>query len=362
VLAATRGLSAREAAPLAVLVPAIMVADRITLKSKDQIIRPTDAFLLTTALLVPVQAAWIVGLASMWASSVQSPNRLAKHVFNGAMAVLEVLGGAAVAHAILGWGTGDPAGARIALAGTAATVASFAINSLLLGGIFTCIGADDPFKRNLTPRLVATTFGFGAMATIAYALYADHLPVLAALVFAPLLFVWDSVRVPYLEHEARVDSKTGLLTARTFQARLEEELDPRSGRIGVLLLADLDLLRDVNNTYGHLAGDAVLAAVGGAIRATVRTQDVAGRFGGEEFCILLPGVDRDGGRAIAERLREAIAALRVPLPDGSAIGITTSIGLAAYPHPGLDATSLLHEADSALYTAKQNGRNRTCIA
>jgi diguanylate cyclase (GGDEF)-like protein len=361
-IAVTRGVTFHGAAPLLVLLPALFAADRVTIRSKDATLRPTDAFMLTAALLVPVTALWVMGLSSMLATYVQPPHQWAKRAFNGGMAVFEALGAALVARALLDPGSAGPAGLRIALAGAAATLAYFLINSLFLGVILRLTGVDDPWKATLAPRLLLTTLGFGAMATTAYALYHAHLTVVAALVFAPLLFVWDSARVPYLEREARIDSKTGLLTARTLQEKLDEELDPSGGREGVLLLADLDLLRDVNNTYGHLAGDAVLEAVGGAIRATVRAQDVAGRFGGEEFCILLPGVDREGGRAIAERLREAVAALRVPLADGRTIGITISIGLVAYPRPGYDATTLMHEADTALYSAKRTGRNRTCLA
>src|SRR5262249_13603487 len=148
--------------------------------------------------------------------------------------------------------------------------------------------------------------GYGSIAVTAALVYDQHLQVLALFAFAPLVFVWDAGRIPHLEAEARTDGKTGLLTPRALRDRLEGELAEQSGRGGALLMADLDLLRDVNNTHGHLAGDAVLRTVGHTISATLRTGDVAGRFGGEEFCILLPGADAAEATAVAERLRRSV--------------------------------------------------------
>src|SRR5881397_3803913 len=109
-------------------------------------------------------------------------------------------------------------------------------------------------------------------------------------VLAPLLLIHRSLSVPQLQAEARVDPKTGLFNARYFAATLAEELGraQRFERPLTLIMADLDLLRDINNNYGHLAGDAVLKRIAETFRTHLRHYDVPARFGGEEFAILLP--------------------------------------------------------------------------
>ncbi|OLT08804.1 hypothetical protein BJF90_11630 [Pseudonocardia sp. CNS-004] len=130
-----------------------------------------------------------------------------------------------------------------------------------------------------------------------------------------------------------------------------------------MLVLDLDRFKAVNDTHGHLAGDRVLAAVAGALRAEVRDRDLVGRFGGEEFVVLLAGpvaaaVELE---AVAERIRSRVAGLRVeiPTPDGplSVAGLTVSIGVAVAPAEGADLRTLLQIADTALYAAKRAGRN-----
>ena len=126
-----------------------------------------------------------------------------------------------------------------------------------------------------------------------------------------------------------------------------------------VLLADLDLLRDINNAYGHLAGDEVLRGVGGVLQEQLRAEDVPARFGGEEFAVLLPKTSHTDALEIAERLRAAVAAAR--FPSGTAeteLQATVSIGVASYPEHGTRAVQLLHRADVAVYRAKVQGRNR----
>jgi diguanylate cyclase (GGDEF)-like protein len=133
-----------------------------------------------------------------------------------------------------------------------------------------------------------------------------------------------------------------------------------------VLVIDLDHFKAVNDRHGHLAGDEVLAAVADALRGEVRERDLVGRFGGEEFVVLLGplGPEEEGATelaAVAERIRSRIAALRVqmPTPDGPLTvgGLSASVGAALYPEHGRDVRSLLHVADTALYAAKRAGRN-----
>src|SRR5207248_692599 len=119
---------------------------------------------------------------------------------------------------------------------------------------------------------------------------------------------------------------------------------------------------DINNTHGHLAGDAVLHAIAETIRESVRPSDVASRFGGEEFAILLPETSGQDAARVAERIRLALAAREIIVPTlEQPIRATISLGVATFPAHGSDATALLHEADVAVYRAKAQGRNRVVV-
>ncbi|MFC4950342.1 GGDEF domain-containing protein [Pseudonocardia sp. GCM10023141] len=199
----------------------------------------------------------------------------------------------------------------------------------------------------------------GAMASfgIAYAI----------LVLPPLIVLHRSVLVRQLEEAASIDGKTGLLNAAAWHVQASRELrraERARDRAAVLVL-DLDHFKLVNDRYGHLVGDVVLAAVAAAVRSEVRDEDVVGRFGGEEFVVLLRGIDGDcrlGTHAAAERIRRRVAALRVEVigPNGPIVidDLTVSIGGAVFPPDGLDIAPLLEIADAAMYDAKNRGRNR----
>ena len=163
------------------------------------------------------------------------------------------------------------------------------------------------------------------------------------------------------EARAATDSLTGLPNRRAVQEALKRMI-AQAGRtlapMSVLVL-DLDHFKQINDTYGHDRGDAVLAAVGDVLAGALRTSDFVGRNGGEEFVALLPETGADGALEAAEKLRAAIA--RVTLP-GIDRAITASVGAAVYPHTAADPESLLRLADRALYAAKASGRNRAAVA
>ena len=162
-----------------------------------------------------------------------------------------------------------------------------------------------------------------------------------------------------VERQALVDSLTGLANRRSFEETLRAEV-ARASRYGdsmSVVLADLDDFKRVNDRYGHPAGDVVLKTFAATLRRTVRESDTAGRWGGEEFALVLPSTDSDGALRLAERARAALAAESIELPDGSSIGVSASFGVASFPdwdEPG----ELLAAADSALYEAKRAGKNR----
>ena len=163
---------------------------------------------------------------------------------------------------------------------------------------------------------------------------------------------------------ATVDHLTKLYLRDFFFRKVTEE-QARARRYGstfAILMLDLDSFKQVNDQLGHLAGDRFLIKVGEVIRETMREPDIPCRYGGEEFCILLPEADLDGARTIAERIRRRVGELEVYL-GGKLIRTTISIGIACYPadYPG-SIQGLVEEADRALYLAKKEGRNRLAMA
>jgi len=158
---------------------------------------------------------------------------------------------------------------------------------------------------------------------------------------------------------ASTDVLTGCLNRRALIEKLEKELD-RARRYEfpvTILLIDLDRFKAVNDTLGHLVGDAVLRQLGELLRREVRSVDLVARYGGEEFVVLLPNTATDGGISFAERLRIRVA--RQDFTTGLApLALTVSIGVATFPAtPGQTVDELLAAADQALYRAKHDGRN-----
>src|SRR5919202_1656959 len=207
---------------------------------------------------------------------------------------------------------------------------------------------------------LSTDFVLAALGVATYACWQTNQWLIPFAVM-PLVLVHRSLSVPQLQAEARVDPKTGLFNARHFASSLAEELGraQRFERPMSLIMADLDLLRDINNTYGHLAGDAVLKGIAEVFRAQLRHYDVPARFGGEEFSILLPETPPEEALEIAERIRRAVGATPFDVETSSEpIRATVSVGVAGYPKDAHDANELVHQADLAVYRAKLQGRNR----
>src|SRR5262249_20578341 len=159
--------------------------------------------------------------------------------------------------------------------------------------------------------------------------------------------------------------KTGLYNAKHFAGSLADELSraERFDRPLSLMMCDLDLLRDINNDYGHLAGDAVLRGIADVFREELRHYDIPARFGGEEFSILLPETSSEQAVEIAEPIRRWLGGRRFEVePSAEPIRATVSIGVAEFPVDASAADDLIHEADLAVYRAKIQGRNRVCSA
>jgi diguanylate cyclase (GGDEF)-like protein len=167
--------------------------------------------------------------------------------------------------------------------------------------------------------------------------------------------------------QSRIDTKTGLLNASTWEREASAEITRalRTQSPLALALVDIDHFKAVNDTYGHLAGDKALRAVTDALRSQLRAYDLAGRFGGEEFAVLLPHAREVDALHVAERLRAHIAGLSIPVGDdaesGPFIKLTISVGVAALDGGSRELTEMLAAADAALYYAKETGRNKTHV-
>ena len=256
--------------------------------------------------------------------------------------------------AVLGWISVG----KILLAGAA----FFLVESLLVG-VLVGLAKRQQSLRDLAGEwndnvLEIATICLGMMT--AFVVQAH--PALVVLVFLPLVILHRVGLVKQLETLAATDQKTGLLTAGAWQHTAIKELNRARGvdNVGVLMI-DLDHFKRINDAYGHIAGDAVLQAVAAVVKAATRDYDIVGRFGGEEFVVLLPRMTPSGAVAAAERIRRAIEVMSVEAPGNSGTvtieGLSASIGVAVYPLAGRTVDEVLLAADNAAYEAKGHGRN-----
>ena len=193
-------------------------------------------------------------------------------------------------------------------------------------------------------------------------------PLLAIAAVPTVLLARRFIMHAQLLAASRIDTKTGLLNAATWEMEAGIEIS-RAVRLRIPLavaLVDIDHFKVVNDTYGHLVGDKALRAVTDALRSQLRGSDMAGRFGGEEFALLLPQAREQDALNVAERLRTHIASLSIPVDDDDEtsprIRLTISVGVASVDGgESRELTDLLAAADSALYHAKETGRNKTHI-
>jgi len=208
-----------------------------------------------------------------------------------------------------------------------------------------------------------TEFNLGVLITVVVAVT----PALAVFAVPMWLMVRRFMMHAQLLAQSRIDTKTGLLNAATWEreATVEIARAVRTNTPLALALVDIDHFKVVNDTHGHLVGDKALRAVTDGLRSQLRIYDLAGRFGGEEFAVLLPHAREVDALTVAERLRAHIAALSIPVNDadesGPCVKLTISVGVAALEGDSRELTDMLAAADAALYHAKETGRNRTHV-
>jgi diguanylate cyclase (GGDEF)-like protein len=220
----------------------------------------------------------------------------------------------------------------------------------------------DVIAREPSSVLAVPESEFFALLETSHAFAVNLLLKLADRLRSSNLAISESVRLreEAFERAAEHDALTGVRNRRWLDAVLPRwiERHARSGRPLSIALADLDDLKDLNDRHGHAAGDLALASVAEVLRGALRHSDRIARYGGDEFAILLPDADREGGTATCDRLRERVEQHVPRDAQGRALpALTISMGIAQWSHP-LDAAGLLAAADAALYRAKRAGRNR----
>ncbi len=244
---------------------------------------------------------------------------------------------------------------------SATTVSMMAMNNVAIGGV-----------RFLLAGLAAQILGVGVgLVVFAPAFVAVTSPTqlyacLPLLMLYPLALGWICFRQAYTlgQHKrellalSRTDSLTGLLNHGAWKDQLEIAFQrcKRQKEGAAIALIDIDHFKTINDTYGHVAGDIVLRQLSKMLKQNLRSTDIAGRYGGDEFCVILPDLPLFNAAQAMEALRERFATMGYE--QNPALKVSLSIGLAAYDPAHADATRWLNDADQALYEAKAGGRNR----
>jgi len=249
--------------------------------------------------------------------------------------------------------------------GAMTSLAIFTLLNHLMIGLVVWFARGESFAKSgifdVLPLMIDyTLLCMGAGTALIWVLNPFAIP----LTILPLYLIFTTLKVPALERKTEIDSKTGLYNAKYFSDMLKKELDRAHSfdRPLTVVLADLDLLRNINNTYGHLAGDEVLIGVANALKNSLREYDIVARFGGEEFIILMPETEPEEAFQLIEDIRATIDASKFSIPTRiTPIKVTVSFGIAGRMGFSETPNEIIHNADSALYHSKLNGRNRTCV-
>jgi len=227
------------------------------------------------------------------------------------------------------------------------------------GGELVKAGQPDEGADKIEVPLIAGDTNFGSLLLFGDD-FEDEDRMTAVSLASHAVVALDNARLHRIvERQALVDGLTGLANRRQCEETLASELRrvERFGGSLAIVVADLDWFKDVNDRYGHPSGDAVLRDFAALLQETLRDIDLAGRWGGEEFLLILPGTNLAGGAQVAERIRLTLAGRIALSTAGTPIPVTASFGVAATP-PATTAADLYSAADAALYEAKRNGKNR----
>ncbi|TCO54945.1 diguanylate cyclase (GGDEF)-like protein [Actinocrispum wychmicini] len=330
------------------------------------------ALLLLPPPLVAVVIA--VSYTHSWVRVYRRRSVLHRKVFSAATVLLACAAAGVVLHAGTGGHLGpymqhlDGFGGMVTL--VIAGGVYFLVNYAMVVAVIIATNPANPGRTalgNLSDVLIVNAaVGVGAGIALVVTVRPWLLPVLAATPLALHL----GLLLPQFQTAARTDSKTALLDPSFWTEVARREL-VRAERLGStlgILIIDIDHFKEIDDNYGHLAGDEVLRAVAAAIRDQVRGGDFVGRYGGDEFAVLLPGTAGADLIVVADRIRAQISRVNVSVHAINCVaprpitGLTASIGAASYPDTATELTPLLLAADQALYDAKATGRNHTVAA
>jgi diguanylate cyclase (GGDEF)-like protein len=332
---------------------------------------------LPIALLLPPVYALLVPIFRLWLCQWRIRRTpLHRRVFTAAILGLSYGSASLAFHGLTSTRFGLAASPRAhaslwILAVAVAALVQWAVNTALLlpaikgsepaTSVREMLLAPERVRNDVAEICVAILVTFGSAFTF--------LTIVFALPFVTLL--QRSLRHAQLLNASRIDSKTGLLNAGTWEREAASEVARavRTRTPLALMLVDLDHFKAVNDSYGHLAGDKALRAISRTFKIFLRDYDLAGRFGGEEFALLLPQTGAADAQRIAERMRAHIGQMPIAPgddPGAEAIQVTVSIGVAALGTTwnrgtGSQLTDLLAAADTALYRAKGGGRDQVCM-
>jgi len=258
----------------------------------------------------------------------------------------------------------NPAGTTAnwqAIAAIVLAMGGFTIINHLFVGIIVWMARRENFKQSgifsLIPLIIdLTMMSLGASMAIVW----DYNAYALLIFLIPAYPLYMALKIPALERKSEIDMKTGLFNHHYFMTQFNNELvrSHRYDRPLSIIIGDLDLLRNINNTYGHLAGDEVLKGVADILKQTVREYDLVARFGGEEFAILMPEADIEAAIERAEYIRKAIESARfVVATSVEPIKATMSFGISKRENFEQSVEEIIHNADTALYRSKLDGRN-----
>lgn len=324
----------------------------------------SNVFLFAAAIMLPphlLAATGTLALVPLTWKQRQRPGALIRFAFNAAQSVLAMLAAWSIIQMGSALHTGDLTGVALIM------LAIFLFTSVQTAFVVVIIALNSRIPLSRVEGVDLISFCADALMPFLGALIACvwmARPAMLFLFLPPLIVIYRIMRNVQLIRRADLDAKTGLYNYSYFVHRMTQTLQYARlvRRPTAVLFADMDLLRDVNNTYGHLAGDLAIKHVADVLQKELPQSATVARFGGEEFVVLLPGTHTDEAEFIGWRVCREVSRTPVDAGDGRQMAVTVSVGVAGYPQHGATVEELVHAADQAVYQAKARGRNRVVSA
>jgi diguanylate cyclase (GGDEF)-like protein len=325
----------------------------------NQVFHTGLAFSVGAALLLPPELVVVVCVAQHLPEWVRQRYPWFIQCFNIANVVLSGLAAWCVRAALArdGVHVTSSATATEVLVASAAAVTCVLVNHALLARMLWLARGHDFSASGLFSLDGLLADGVVAAVGVGIAFGLERSWALAVVVALPLVLIQRALALPTLRQQAFTDHKTGLLNSRGIDQRARDEF-ARARRIGrplSVLLCDVDDLREINNTFGHLDGDSALAAVAAAFRDELRPYDLCARFGGDEFLVVLPETGEEEAVAVAGRIQDWLVGHRFPARTGSMLAVGVSIGVGSLREGDSEIGTLIARADAAMYEEKRAG-------